>query len=157
MPADVVTPAVRSRMMAGIRGKNTKPELAIRSALHGMGFRYRLHRKDLPGRPDIVFPRFRAVILVHGCFWHGHGCDLFRWPSIRADFWRSKISRNIERDRTQHAALIAAGWRVGTVWECAMKGSTRLPFQEVVQRCALWLRSDVQIEEIKGNAARASR
>lgn len=157
MAADIVSPAVRSRMMAGIRGKNTKPELAIRSALHALGFRYRLHRKDLPGRPDIVFPKYKAVVMVHGCFWHGHDCNLFRWPTTREDFWRTKIDRNIERDRMQHAALIAAGWRIGTIWECAMKGPACLPFEEVVERCVMWLKSDEETEEIQGNAARAAR
>lgn len=157
MAADIVSPAVRSRMMAGIRGKNTKPELAIRSALHALGFRYRLHRKDLPGRPDIVFPKYRAVVMVHGCFWHGHDCNLFRWPTTREDFWRTKIGRNMERDRMQHAALVAAGWRIGTIWECAVKGPARLPFEEVVERCVIWLKSDEETEEIQGNAARAAR
>lgn len=157
MAADIVSPAVRSRMMAGIRGKNTKPELAIRSALHALGFRYRLHRKDLPGRPDIVFPKYRAVVMVHGCFWHGHDCNLFRWPTTREDFWRTKIGRNMERDRMQHAALVAAGWRIGTIWECAVKGPARLPFEEVVERCVMWLKSDEETKEIQGNAARAAR
>jgi len=157
MAADIVSPAVRSRMMASIRGKNTKPELAIRSALHALGFRYRLHRKDLPGRPDIVFPKYRAVVMVHGCFWHGHDCNLFRWPTTREDFWRTKIGRNMERDRMQHAALAAAGWRIGTIWECAVKGPARLPFEEVVERCVMWLKSDEETKEIQGNAARAAR
>lgn len=150
MATDVVAPAVRSRMMAGIKGKDTKPELAIRSALHRAGFRFRLHYKGLPGRPDLVFPRYRAVIFVHGCFWHGHDCPLFRWPATREDFWRAKISANVARDREQVSSLLAAGWRVGIVRECAMKGRTRLPFPEVVKSCALWLRSDEQTLEIGG-------
>lgn len=128
--------------MAGIRGSNTRPELAIRSALHRRGYRFRLHRKDLPGKPDLVFPRHRAVILVHGCFWHGHGCHLFKWPKTREEFWRDKITSNMERDRQQLAALVSTGWRVATVWECALKGRNRLPIEKVTAACAAWLESD---------------
>lgn len=156
MPADTVSTAVRSRMMAAVKGKNTKPELAIRSALHRRGFRFRLHRKDLPGRPDLVFNRRNAVIFVHGCFWHGHDCHLFRWPKSREDFWRGKIGANIERDRSQREALADAGWRIGTVWECALKGKTRLPFDSVVDRCAMWLKSDIKTLELSGDKARAT-
>lgn len=155
MPADTVTPAIRGRMMAAVKGKNTKPELAIRSALHKRGFRFRLHRKDLPGRPDLVFAGRSAVIFVHGCFWHGHDCHLFRWPKSREDFWRDKIKTNIERDRRQYQALAEAGWRTGTVWECALKGKTRLPFDSVVDQCAIWLESDIKILEVSGDTARA--
>lgn len=156
MPADTVSRVVRSRMMAGIRGKNTRPELAIRSALHRRGFRFRLHRKDLPGSPDLVFPGRNAVLFVHGCFWHGHDCHLFRWPKSREDFWRGKIGRNIERDRQQRQALAEAGWRIGTVWECALKGKTRLPFESVVDQCAIWLKSDIKTLEVSGDEARAT-
>ena len=156
MPADTVSTAVRSRMMAAVKGKNTKPELAIRSALHRRGFRFRLHRKGLPGRPDLVFTRRNAVIFVHGCFWHGHDCHLFRWPKSREDFWREKIDRNIERDRNQREALVNAGWRVGTVWECALKGKTRLPFDSVVDQCAIWLESDIKTLEVSGDKTRAA-
>ena len=97
MTTDIVTAQERSRMMAGIRGKNTKPELAIRSALHRLGIRFRLHDKGLPGKPDLVFPKYRAVVLVHGCFWHGHDCHLFRWPKTRSEFWRHKIGANVTK------------------------------------------------------------
>lgn len=156
MPADIVSPSVRSRMMAGIRGKNTQPELAIRSALHRRGFRFRLHRKDLPGKPDLVFPGRNAVIFVHGCFWHGHDCHLFRWPKSREAFWRDKIGTNIERDWNQREALVDAGWRIGTVWECALKGKTRLPFECVVDQCTIWLKSDKKTLEVSGDEARAA-
>ena len=156
MPADTVTPATRSQMMAGIKGKNTRPELAIRSALHRRGFRFRLHRKDLPGRPDLVFAGRGAVIFVHGCFWHGHDCHLFRWPKSREDFWRDKIIKNNERDRQQRKALAEAGWRIGTVWECALKGKTRLPFGSVVDQCSIWLKSDIKMLEVSGDTARAT-
>lgn len=142
MPADTVSPEVRSRMMAGIKGGNTKPELAVRSALHRRGYRFRLHRKNLPGKPDLVFPRHRAVILVHGCFWHGHDCHLFKWPRTRKNFWREKIASNMERDRRQLTDLRDVGWRVATVWECALKGRDRLPIETVADTCAEWLESD---------------
>lgn len=156
MPVDIVPATVRSRMMSGIRGKNTKPELAIRSALHRRGFRFRLHRGDLPGKPDIVFTRLNAVLFVHGCFWHGHECDLFRWPKSREEFWREKIGKNIERDQHQRKILAEAGWRIGTIWECALKGKTRLPFESVVDQCAIWLKSDVRTLEVSGDEARAT-
>ncbi|MCY4328367.1 MAG: DNA mismatch endonuclease Vsr [Rhodobacteraceae bacterium] len=148
-----VSPA-RSRMMAGIRGKDTQPERLIRSALHRRGFRFRLHRADLPGTPDIVLPRYRCVILVHGCFWHGHDCHLFRWPATRSVFWKEKITANRARDHRNHQALRAAGWRVATLWECALKGRTRQPVQLVVDRCVEWLQSGDAELEVKGHETR---
>ena len=129
-------------MMAGIRGKDTKPELLIRSALHRRGFRFRLHSSELPGKPDMVFPKHGAVILVHGCFWHGHDCHLFRWPKTRENFWREKIGSNVARDRKQLAELRDAGWRVAIIWECALKGRNRLLPGAVADACARWLESD---------------
>lgn len=143
--------------MSGIRGKNTRPEPLIRSELHKAGFRFRLHRKDLPGRPDLVFPRHKAVLFVHGCFWHRHDCHLFKWPSTRQAFWREKIERNVERDHRQYAELTEKGWRIATVWECALKGRARLPCPEVVDACAMWLNSEERFLEIKGDEARATR
>lgn len=157
MPADVVTPEVRSRMMAGIKGKDTRPEMVIRSALHRAGFRFRLHYKNLPGRPDLAFPRYRTVVFVHGCFWHGHNCHLFRWPSTRGEFWREKIGRNLARDSQQTSALLDAGWRVAVVRECALKGRTRLPLPDIVEMLSLWIRSGEQTLEIQGDEARATR
>ncbi|MBO3759994.1 very short patch repair endonuclease [Ciceribacter sp. L1K22] len=150
--ADIVSGEVRSRMMSGIRGKDTRPEMLIRRALHAGGFRYRLHEKRLSGKPDLVFPRLRAVLFVHGCFWHGHDCHLFRLPSTRTDFWRDKIAGNVERDRRSTEALRDTGWRVGTVWECALKGKTRLPLASIVDSLALWLRSDQVFLDIRGAA-----
>ena len=118
---DLVTPEVRSRMMSGIRSKDTKPEWIVRRALHARGFRYRLHARDLPGHPDIVLPKHRAVIFVHGCFWHGHDCPLFRWPKTRPEFWLDKIGRNQANDKKHQAALQSLGWRVAIVWECALR------------------------------------
>lgn len=149
---DIVTPEVRSRMMAGIQGKNTKPELTLRRGLHACGFRFRLHDRTLPGKPDIVFPKYRAVLFAHGCFWHGHDCHLFKWPSSRPDFWRTKIYRNREVDALASSALQEAGWRQGIVWECALKGKARFPIETVLADCAIWLRSDAPFFEIRGIA-----
>ncbi|RYZ12573.1 MAG: DNA mismatch endonuclease Vsr [Alphaproteobacteria bacterium] len=148
--ADIVDPATRSRMMSGIRGKNTKPELLIRKALHKRGFRYRLHCKDLPGKPDLCFPKYKAAIFIHGCFWHGHECHLFKWPSTRPEFWRAKIARNREVDIKAVAQLREAGWRVGFVWECALKGRTRMSLDEVTACCADWLEAGKHNLTVKG-------
>ena len=135
--------------MSGIRGKNTKPELVVRKALHARGFRYRLHCK-LPGKPDLCLPKYGAVIFVHGCFWHGHDCHLFKWPSTRPEFWREKIARNRHVDAAAYEQLQEQEWRVATVWECALKGRTRLQLEEVVQRLEGWLLSDLASLEIEG-------
>lgn len=113
--------------MAGIQGKNTRPEMIVRRTLFSAGYRYRLYRKDLPGTPDIVLPRYHCVIFVNGCFWHGHeNCRLFRLPKSNTEFWRVKIEGNIARDREKYDALVERGWRIIIVWECAIKGSQRL-------------------------------
>jgi DNA mismatch endonuclease (patch repair protein) len=148
--ADVVSPEKRSEMMSGIRGKDTKPELLIRKSLHSRGFRYRLHDSKLPGKPDLAFPRYKAVIEIHGCFWHGHDCHLFKWPSSRKAFWKGKITGNMERDRKNHAALEQLGWRILTIWECALKGRTRKPLDDVIEQTASWLRSGKSNSEITG-------
>lgn len=134
--------------MSGIRGKNTKPELLIRKGLHASGFRYRLHDRRLPGSPDLVFRRWNAVIFVHGCFWHGHACHLFRLPSTRPEFWSDKIRANRQRDRLAIDGLKAAGWRVATIWECALKGRTRRSPEEVIATTTAWLangRGDLEV------------
>lgn len=139
--SDVVSPEVRSRMMAGIKGKNTRPEIQIRKLLFAAGYRFRLHRRDLPGTPDIVMPGKRIAIFVHGCFWHGHqGCKLAKIPSTRTDFWTAKITANRLRDRMAIDQLLLAGWRVLVVWECAVreKGSTA----ELMTRIHGWIESD---------------
>ncbi|QSV45328.1 very short patch repair endonuclease [Geobacter benzoatilyticus] len=148
--ADVVNAETRSRMMSGIRGKNTKPEILIRSLLHRRGFRFRLHDKKLPGKPDIVLPRYRAVIMIHGCFWHGHDCHLFKWPSSNESFWKDKISRNKEVDARSRQELTLAGWRILTVWECALKGKHRRPLEESADEICTWLVSSNPDVEIKG-------
>lgn len=114
--------AARSRIMRAVRGRDTGPELALRQLLHGLGYRFRLHRKGLPGTPDLVFPARRKAVFVHGCFWHGHDCKRgARAPKRNAEYWRAKIARNVARDEAQQAALAAAGWESLVVWECALK------------------------------------
>ena len=130
--------------MAAIRGKDTKPELMIRRGLHAKGFRYRLQGRGLPGRPDLVLPKHHAVIFVHGCFWHRHDCPLFRWPQTRQEFWREKINGNARRDAEAIGFLLDVGWRVGIVWECALKGRGKRPLPEVIDSLALWLSSDTK-------------
>jgi DNA mismatch endonuclease (patch repair protein) len=111
-------------MMSGIGGQNTKPEMIVRKALFAAGFRFRLHRKDLPGRPDIVLPKHQVVVFVHGCFWHSHpGCSNARIPTSRREFWEAKLAVNVERDRRATEALLSAGWRVLVVWECATRST----------------------------------
>jgi DNA mismatch endonuclease (patch repair protein) len=125
--ADVHTPEQRSRNMAAIRGGDTKPEMRVRSLLHALGYRFRLHRKDLPGKPDIVLPKYRTVIFVHGCFWHCHDCRYGRVvPATRAEFWAAKRTGNVARDAKQKAALEAAGWKVIALWECEMRSGDAL-------------------------------
>src|SRR5712692_765126 len=116
---DVFSPAKRSWVMSRVRGKDTKPERLVRSFLHKRGFRFTLHRRDLPGRPDIVLPRFRTVVFVHGCFWHGHrGCSRATIPTTHRSFWRKKIESNMRRDDVVLKTLKQEGWRVLTVWQC---------------------------------------
>jgi DNA mismatch endonuclease (patch repair protein) len=126
--------------------------MILRRGLHARGFRYRLHDKRLPGSPDLVFPARRAVIFIHGCFWHGHACRLFRLPATRQEFWRAKIEANAARDTRAEAALVLDGWRVLTVWECALKGRGRLPIGEVLDRAANWLAGGSEQETIAGEA-----
>ncbi len=135
--ADIVDSSTRSRMMASIRGRNTAPEVALRSALHRLGLRFRLHCAGLPGRPDVVLPRHGAVIFVHGCFWHRHpGCRLAYSPRSRVDFWQAKFTGTIERDARQRAALLEDSWRVAIVWECALR---QRGAEEVARELAGWL------------------
>lgn len=136
--------------MAAIRGADTKPEMLIRRGLHARGFRYRLRDRKLPGKPDIVLPKHRAVIFVNGCFWHGHDCPLFRWPATRQEFWRTKITGNIERDARNIDMLLVSGWRVATVWECALKGRSRLSPEAVIDSLARWICSGGQRLNLKG-------
>lgn len=119
---DVVDQLTRSRMMSGIRGKNTKPEMAVRRFLHAHGYRFRIHRKDLPGNPDMVFPRLKICLFVHGCFWHRHmGCRYATTPKTRPEFWNDKFQKNVARDQASIDSLEALGWQVLVVWECQLK------------------------------------
>ena len=136
--------------MSSIRSKNTRPEIAVRREMHRRGFRYRLHAKELAGKPDIVLPRFRAVIFVHGCFWHGHSCFLFRMPSTRPGFWKEKIDRNRKNDANAIGALLASGWRVAIVWECALKGKKEAGVSLVADALQRWLKTDDAEMEIFG-------
>ena len=139
--ADIVDQQTRSRMMAGIRGKNTKPELALRRALHARGFRFRLHSKNVCGRPDLVLPKYRAVVFVHGCFWHRHeGCRYTTTPSTRQEFWRAKFTANVARDATVRGKLLKDGWRVATVWECALRKPDQV--NATTDLLSAWLRSN---------------
>ena len=148
--ADVVDSKTRSRMMSGIRSKNTRPELLIRKGLHARGFRFRLHDKRLPGKPDLVLPKYSAVIFVHGCFWHRHDCHLFKWPKTRREFWHKKLLRNQEKDVESYASLKKDGWYILTIWECALKGRTRRPLDKVLDMAADWLVSGRRDRQIQG-------
>ncbi|WP_124354863.1 very short patch repair endonuclease [Pseudomonas chlororaphis] len=136
---DVVNAAKRSLMMSGIQGKNTSPELQIRQALHARGFRFRIHAKHLPGKPDLLLPKYKAVIFVHGCFWHGHNCRYFKVPQTRTEFWVEKIEKNQTRDKAQIAALRTLGWRVLIVWECAVRAMTKQKSSFLIDQIAGWL------------------
>lgn len=124
---DIMSKEKRSWLMSRIRDRDTKPEKRVRSLLHGMGYRFRLHRKDLPGRPDIVLPKYRTAIFVHGCFWHHHrGCKYAYQPKSRVEFWKEKFRQNVERDSRKKRALRKLGWRVIIVWECELEDSESL-------------------------------
>lgn len=146
---DVHSKETRSKNMAAVSGKNTKPELLIRKALHRRGFRYRLHDKNLPGKPDLVFPKYKAVIFVNGCFWHHHDCHLFTWPSTRKDFWKSKIEANKTRDIEAIKQLRSMGWRVLTIWECSLKGKSRLPAETLISIVSNWIVSETGEQEVR--------
>lgn len=137
---DVLTKEQRQFNMSRIRAQDTKPEMLIRQGLHARGLRYRLHDQKLPGRPDLVFARYHAVVFVHGCFWHRHDCHLSKLPATRQDFWRRKLVGNVERDRKAIDTLHAAGWRVLVIWECALRGTGRLGDTNVLDRAARYIR-----------------
>lgn len=144
---DIVDKHTRSRMMAGIGSKDTKPELVLRRALHARGFRFRLHVKHLPGRPDLVFPKHRAVVFVHGCFWHRHaGCRFATTPASRPEFWATKFRANSTRDNVICAKLLEIGWRVAIVWECALRRAEQA--ESTAEILANWLVSEESRIEI---------
>lgn len=144
---DVVSPADRSRMMAGIQGKNTKPELIVRRMLFATGYRFRLHRRDLPGAPDLVMPGRKVAVFVHGCFWHMHqGCRFAKMPATRPEFWKAKLGANVERDRRAVERLQTLGWRVLCVWECATRDvRTAAGLQAAL---SAWIEGGAQLGEI---------
>ncbi len=137
-------------MMAGIRAKNTKPEMLIRKSLHKAGFRYRLHTEKLAGKPDLIFPKYRAVIFVNGCFWHRHDCHLFKWPKSRPEFWREKLERNRLNDLKNLEKLVEANWRTLVIWECAIKGKNMVMKTDLIDRTSRWLNSTCVHDEISG-------
>lgn len=147
---DVYGPEKRSAVMRAVKAKGTTPELKVRRALTALGARYRLHRKDLPGKPDIVLPGRRLAIFVHGCFWHGHDCPMFRLPATRADFWQAKIEANRARDARAAEALAAATWRRLTVWECALRGPARRTALETLDACECFLTGSASSSELTG-------
>lgn len=147
---DVVDRKTRSRMMSGIRGKDTRPEMDIRHCLFARGFRYRLHSSGLPGRPDLVLAKYRAAVFVHGCFWHGHDCRLFRMPDSNRAFWAAKIRRNRARDREVLQKLPQTGWRTLVIWECSFRGGGQKALDRVCQRAAVWIESRSKFLEIRG-------
>jgi DNA mismatch endonuclease, patch repair protein len=135
---DIVNKTTRSRMMAGIKGKNTVPERVLRQAMHKRGFRFRLHAKQLPGHPDLLFPKYKAAVFVHGCFWHRHrNCRYATTPATRTEFWQTKFASNVARDRASVKALINSGWRVAIVWECSLRNSVGI--QEAADMLSDWL------------------
>ena len=144
---DIVSAEIRSRMMSGIQGKDTRPEMTLRRALHAAGFRYRLHVRSLPGRPDLVLPKYSAVGLVHGCFWHRHpDCPYATTPATRPEFWQEKFRSTVERDKRQHRQLQDRGWRVAVIWECALGRKTA---DAAVARLVRWLPGDAPTVEIE--------
>lgn len=146
---DIVDEVTRSRMMAAIKSRNTKPEILIRSLLHRKGFRFRIHVKDLPGKPDIVLPKYKVVIFVHGCFWHGHeNCKLFKMPTTRTEFWQNKISRNQSNDLKASKLLLSNNWRVAVIWECAVRNANK-DLQGFIDKISEWIISNSPILELR--------
>jgi DNA mismatch endonuclease (patch repair protein) len=148
--ADRVDKATRSRIMAGIKTKNSALELAVRREIHKRGFRYLLHDGSLPGRPDLVLPKWSAVIFAHGCFWHMHNCRYFHWPQTTPERWRQKLLGNLARDKRNIACLEHAGWRIAIVWECATKGAAKASFPLAMHTLGSWLHSDDESIVIRG-------
>ncbi len=147
---DKVSPSKRRQMMSGIRGANTKPELLVRRALFSAGFRFRLHRRDLPGVPDVVMSKHKVVIFVNGCYWHMHdGCKYCKLPSTRGEFWKEKLLGNKHRDRKNSLALQSAGWRVMTIWECAVRDRSVL--NKLSQLFFDWINGAETTGEITGS------
>lgn len=140
--------------MRAIRSQDTKPELIVRKALYAQGFRYRLNVKTIQGKPDIVLSKYKVLIFVHGCFWHGHQCHLFKVPKTRTKFWLTKIENNLKRDIISVKNLRAGGWRVAVVWECSLKGRLRLSIESVTDQLSEWISDpERQYIELTGNTS----
>lgn len=135
--------------MSGIRSKNTRPEVSLRRELHRRGFRFRLHASNVPGKPDMVLPKFRAAIFVHGCFWHGHDCKYFKMPRTRPEFWSAKIAQNRNRDIVVRELLSKSGWRQLIVWECAVRDKTPAQQAKIADAIATWLRGKQRLKIIR--------
>ncbi|MCA8203106.1 very short patch repair endonuclease [Burkholderia sp. AU33545] len=151
---DILAPEQRSLRMAAVRTVSTGPELIVRRLLHGAGFRYRLNARKLPGSPDIVLPKWNIAVFVHGCFWHGHDCSLFKLPATRTDWWRAKILSNMARDRRAIDGLVRDGWRVMVVWQCTLKGKGRLPPERLCALLSEGVRGGATVVEIRGISSR---
>lgn len=147
---DIVSREKRRSMMSGIRSKDTKPEMRIRKALYSRGYRYRLHSSKIPGKPDIIMRKCNAVIFIHGCFWHGHNCKLFRLPKTRTAFWENKINTNRKRDRQVISMLQKDGWRIAVIWECSMRGKGKMNFKDLMDRLTDWIESDSKTLTLTG-------
>ena len=143
------TGSTRSKNMTAIKSRDTQPEIIIRKALHGVGYRYRLHMKTIAGTPDLVFTKLGAVLFVNGCFWHKHDCHLFQWPRSRKEFWKNKLLRNASND-ANNKILLEKSWRIGIVWECALKGKLRIPIETIVGLLCNWLDNRGKYIEIRG-------
>lgn len=149
--ADTVTSEQRSKMMSAVKGKNTNLELLIRKLLYSKGYRYRLHIKNLPGKPDIVISRLKVAIFCNGCFWHKHDCGLFKWPQTKTEFWREKIKGNASRDLNNWKELIQNQWKVIVIWGCAMKGKLKLTPEELSEKLTETINSSDDMVEIMGH------
>ena len=147
---DIVSRETRSRIMASVGQRDTRPEILLRSSLHKAGLRYRLHDRTLPGSPDLTFPRFRSVIFIHGCYWHSHGCYRSTVPKSRREFWEEKFQTNRKRDERDIALLRERGWRVMVVWECSLIGKLALAPEDVVERVRVWLLGTGERGEVSG-------
>jgi len=148
--ADVHTKKIRSKNMAAIKGKNTKPEIKIAKALRKRKIKFKTHIKELPGNPDFVLKDFGAVIFVQGCFWHEHNCHLFHWPKTRKKFWEEKIHKNLLRDRKNERLLKQDGWWVLKIWECTLKGKKKMDFDVLMDRVENWIKCEERNKTISG-------
>ena len=149
--ADKFSPSIRSQIMARIKNKNTKIELLVRKALYSRGFRYRIHVGDFAGKPDLAFKKYNALVFIHGCFWHGHDCSLFRLPKTNTEFWEKKIQRNKEKDMQNTLINLSKGLRQLVVWECSIRGKDNDSFQKVIQKIESWILSNRKEMQVKGS------